>query len=292
MSDFWLHIHNTQPEEGLALARLAEEVGFAGVLGDDHWFMPALSANHDPDEPAPLPMDYIFPDFFAFGAAVMAQTKLRFGSCIMVLANRTNPFLVAKSAATLARMSDDRFILGVGIGWMREEYDVAGVPWADRVPRTVEMIEIMRKLWGPPPVEHHGRFFDFPATYANPRPRKPVPLYMGGLAPASLRRTGRIADGWMGHSCTLDGLPTQLALIEEGRAEAGRTGEPFAIMAGLARNTGGALPDLDDFRRAQDLGVAHHHVGPIDHRLGKLYSSFEEKRRVVEEFGERIIRRY
>lgn len=292
MSDFWLHIHNTQPEEGLALARLAEEVGFAGVLGDDHWFMPAASDNHDPDEPAPLPMDYVFPDFFAFGAAVMAQTNLRFGSCIMVLANRANPFLVAKSAATLARMSGDRFILGVGIGWMRDEFEIAGIPWESRVPRTVEMIEILRKLWGPGPVEHHGRFFDFPATYANPRPEQPVPLYMGGLAPAALRRIGTIADGWMGHSCTLADLPDQIALINEGREQAERLHEPFAIMAGLARNTGGALPVLDDYRRAQDLCVTHHHVRPIDHRLGKLYSDFDEKRRVVEEFGAQIIARY
>ncbi|MFT4054505.1 MAG: TIGR03619 family F420-dependent LLM class oxidoreductase [Novosphingobium sp.] len=288
---FWLHIHNTPPEEGLELAILAEELGFHGVVGDDHWFMPAGSDNHDPNERAPLPMDYVFPDIFAFGGAVLARTRtLQFGSCIMVLANRTNPFLIAKGAATLARLSGDRFVLGVGTGWMRDEYDAAGVEWASRVPRTVEMIEILRKLWGPGPVEHHGAHFDFPATYAEPRPRRPIPIYMGSVVPAALRRTGRIADGWMGMTTRLTDLPGQIALINEGRREAGRLDEPFEFMVGLARRDDGTLPTLDDYRSAVDMGVTQLHVGPIDHALGVLRSSFDDKRRFVEEFAARVLR--
>lgn len=289
--NYWLHIHNTPPEQGLKLAVLAEQLGFEGVLGDDHWFMPAGSGNQDPNERAPLPMDYVFPDLFAFGGAVLARTsRLRFGSCIMVLANRTNPFLVAKAAGTLARISGDRFVMGVGSGWMRNEYDMAGVPWETRVPRTVEMIDIMRKLWGPGPVDYHGRFFDFPATFAEPRPEKPIPVYMGSVAPAALRRTGQIADGWMGMTSKLADLPGQIALIDEGRKEAGRLDNPFDYMVGLARNEDGSLPSLDDYRRAADLGVTQHHVGPIDHALGVLRSSFDDKKKYVEDFARRIMR--
>lgn len=211
---FWLHIHNTQPEQMVELACLAEQVGFEGVLGDDHWFMPAGSGNHDPNERAPLPWDYVFSDLFVSGATILARTKtLKFGSCILVLANRTNPFLVAKAASTLARVSNHRFVLGVGAGWMRDEYDIAGIDFATRVPRTVEMIEILRKLWGPGPVEHHGKFFDFSATYALPTPNQPIPIYIGSISPAALRRTGRIADGWMGMTSKLSELPQQIAHI-------------------------------------------------------------------------------
>lgn len=288
---YWLHIHNTPPEQGLELAVLAEQLGFEGVVGDDHWFMPAASDDSDPNERAPLPMDYIFPDIFAFGGAALARTtRLRFGSCIMVLANRTNPFLIAKAAATLARISGDRFVMGVGTGWMRDEYDMAGVDWKTRVPRTVEMMEIMRKLWRDAPAEHHGRFFDFRPTYAEPRPDRPIPIYMGSVAPPALVRTGQVADGWMGMTSNLADLPGQIALIRQGREEAGRTDEPFEYMVGLARNADGSLPSLDDYRQAEQLGVTQHHVGPIDHALGTIRSSFDDKRRFVEDFANRVMR--
>lgn len=288
---FWLHIHNTDPEEGVELALLAERLGFEGVLGDDHWFLPAGSTDEDPNGRAPMPMDYIYPDMFVFGATVLARTtRLKYGTCIMVLGNRTNPFLVAKACSTLARLSDDRFVLGVGMGWMHDEYRIAGIDWETRIPRTVEMIEILRKLWGPGPVGHSGRFFDFPPTYANPVPRRPIPIFMGSVAPPALRRTGRIADGWMGMTTPLAELPAQIALVNEGRAEAGRLDQPFEFMVGLARNPDGCMPTRAAYERAAELGVTQHHVGPIDHMLGTLRSSFADKKRFVEEFAERIFR--
>lgn len=90
----WLQMLNSQPEELVELCQFAEELGFEGVLEGDHWFMPALSDDHDPDERAPMPWDYSFLDIFAAGGAVLASTKtLKFGSGVMILANRTNPFL-------------------------------------------------------------------------------------------------------------------------------------------------------------------------------------------------------
>jgi probable F420-dependent oxidoreductase len=288
---YWLHIHNTEPEQGVELAILAEQVGFEGVLGDDHWYMPVGSGSADPNERAPLPWDYVFPDIFVFGATVLARTRtLKFGSCIMVLANRTNPFLVAKQCATLARLGGDRFVLGVGTGWMKEEYRLAGVDWSTRIPRTVEMIDVLRKLWGEGPIEHHGAFFDFPATYALPAPTRPIPIYMGSVAPAALKRTGRIADGWMGMTTKLEELPRQIAQINEGRREAGRAHEPFEYMCGLARNSDGSPPSRDDYARAEEMGLTIGHVGPIDHALGTQHSSFDAKRRFIEDFAERVLR--
>jgi len=288
---YWLHLHNTLPEDAVEIAVLAEQLGFEGVLGDDHWFMPAASGDADPNERAVLPWDYSFPDIFVTGASLLARTTtLKFGSCIMVLANRTNPFLVAKQCATLARVSGDRFVLGVGIGWMKEEYDMAGVDWATRVPRTVEMIEVMRKLWGEGPVAHRGAHFAFPATYANPRPSRPVPIYMGCIAPPALRRAGRIADGWMGMTSRLADLPAQIACINEGRRAAGRERDPFAFMCGLARNADGSPPSRDDYARAGEMGITIGHVGPAEHALGKPYPTLDEKKRFAIDFAERVIR--
>jgi len=288
---FWLHIHNTEPEEGLELAHMAEQLGFEGVLSDDHWYLPTQKDPKDEHLGAAMPMNTIFPDITAFGATVLATTKtLKYGSCVMILANRTNPFLVAKACSTLARLSNDRFILGVGIGWMKLEYDVAGVEWSTRAQRTEEMIEVLRKLWKPTPEDHHGKFFNFPATYALPTPKKPIPIYMGSFVPAALKRTGRIADGWMGRGAPLPEIARQMALVNEGRREAGREKEPFDFFVALPRREDGLMPTLDDYRRAEDIGLTTSKIGPIDHFLGKVGTTFDEKRRFVEDFAKRILR--
>lgn len=287
---FWLHIHNTAPEHFVELARLAEEAGFEGVVGDDHWLMPAASAQSDPNERAPLPMDYLQCDSLIAGAAVLASTRtLKYGTCVLVLANRSNPLIIAKAASTLAGIGNDRFVLGVGIGWMKEEYAVAGIDFTTRAARLSEMVEILRKLWGPSPAEHHGRFFDFPPTYALPAPKRPIPIYIGAVAPPALRRAGRIGDGWMGMTSALDSLSAQIAHVNEGRRQAGRESAPFEFMVGLARHIDGTLPEAADYRRAAEMGITRHHVGPIEHVLGKVHVSFEEKKRFVREFAERII---
>jgi probable F420-dependent oxidoreductase len=288
---FWLHIHNTAPEQMGELAVLAEDAGFEGVLGDDHWYLPAASTDEDPNARAAMPWDYIFPDPLVAGAAILARTRhLKYGTCVLVVANRANPLLVAKSVATVARTSEGRFVLGIGTGWMRDEYVAAGVDFQSRVARTVEMIDVLRKLWGPGPVQHHGRYFQFDATFAEPRPHQPVPIYLGGSSAPALRRAGRIADGWMGLTSELDALPGQIAAINEGRREAGRDREPFQFMCGLLPHPDGTLPTKADYRRSADLGITQHHFGPIEHVIGKQYPTFEEKRRVVLKFADRVIR--
>jgi len=88
----------------------------------------------------------------------------------------------------------------------------------------------------------------------------------------------------------LSDIAGQIALIEEGRRDAGREKLPFEYMVGLARHDDGSLPSPDDYKRAADLGVTQHHVGPIDHALCVLRSSFEDKKRFVEEFAQRNMR--
>lgn len=142
--EYWLQCVNTLPEDIVELAVLAEECGFAGIMEGDHWLMPAHSEDTDPHERGSMPWDYSFSDVFVTaGAVLQATTRLRFAPGVLVLANRTNPLIVAKSCATASRIGGGRFALGVGLGWMEEEFDVAGVDFSTRAPRTVEMIEIL-----------------------------------------------------------------------------------------------------------------------------------------------------
>jgi probable F420-dependent oxidoreductase len=289
--EYWIQCVNTLPEDFVALAILAEECGFSGIMEGDHWLMPATSPDRDPHERGSMPWDYSFSDVFATAAAALQATRtLRVAPGVLVLANRTNPLLIAKSCATVSRIGQGRFGLGVGLGWMIEEYDVAGVDYAERVPRTEEMIEILRKVWGPGPVEHHGRFFDIPSTYSEPRPEGRVPIYVGAFVAAAFRRAGRIADGWMGAPGNLEELATAIAIIDEARREAGREREPFEVFAGLKRNGDGSLPGRNDYLRAEEIGVTAAKVGPVEHVLGETYLTVDEKRRWLEDFAERVIR--
>jgi probable F420-dependent oxidoreductase len=287
--EYWLQFVNTLPEDLVTLAVYAEECGFSGFMEGDHWLMPA-EMGRDPHERGTMPPDYAFSDVFVTAGAVLQATRtLKVAPGVLVLANRTNPLLVAKSCATVSRIGQGRFGLGVGLGWMKEEYEVAGVDFSTRVARTEEMIEILRKVWGPGPVEHDGNHFEFPATYSVPRPEQPIPIYLGAFVPAALRRAGRIADGWMAPPGTLDELASCIGIIHEARRDAGRDDRPFEVFAGLKRRDDGSLPDRDDYRRAEDIGVTAVKFGPFEHLLGEPYLSLDEKRRWIGDFAERVI---
>lgn len=288
--EYWLQCVNTLPEDLVELAILAEECGFTGIMEGDHWLMPAASVDRDPHERGSMPWDYAFSDVFVTAGAVLQATRtLQFAPGVLVLGNRTNPLLVAKSCATASRIGGGRFALGVGLGWMKEEFDVAGVDYSTRAARMEEMIEILRKVWGEGPVEHHGRFFDFPATYSLPQPEQSIPIYIGAFAPVALRRAGRIADGWMAPPGTLEELAASIALIHEAREESDRAGDSFKVFAGLRKNPDGSTPGRDDYRRAEDIGVAAAKCGPLEHVLGEPYVTLDQKREAIEQFAERVI---
>ena len=165
--------------------------------------------------PAPWPDPWV-----AIGAMAAVTQRIRFLTGIYVLPMR-NPFQVAKAVGTAAVLSGDRVTLGVGVGWMREEFALLEQPFEQRGARTDEMIEVMRKLWRGGMVEHHGRFYDFPRLQMSPAPRLPIPILVGGVTDAALRRAGRIGDGWISDIHTTEELRGIVARIREHRREAG-----------------------------------------------------------------------
>jgi probable F420-dependent oxidoreductase len=221
---FWQALSFTETDQLVALARTCEEAGFDGIFLSDHVFVPGQLASrypYSPDGRPPFDAATEHPEPWAVICA-MAQvtTHLRFGTAVY-LAPLRHPLHVAKSVATASVLSGGRVALGVGVGWVREEFDVLGQDFERRGARLEEMIEVMRKVWAGGIVEHHGRFYDLPPLAMEPRPVAPVPVWIGGTSPAALRRAARY-DGWIGAGETPQRAPAVLARLRELRKAAQR----------------------------------------------------------------------
>jgi len=285
---FWQALTWVEPDQLLDAARFAEEVGFDGCMLADHGVFPREVRSPYPyasDGHPPMDPDAPYPDCWATLGALSAVTqKLRFTISVYVLPLR-NVFEVARAAGTVAILSGNRLALGAGIGWMKEEFDVYGVDFKTRGKRCDEMIEVLHKLWQGGMVEHHGRFFDFPALQIAPAPSRPVPIWMGGSSEPALRRTAALCDGWLGAGNTPEEVPGILDRLAKLRAEAGRSHLPFETVVGLK-----TPPEVDTFKRLADRGMTTGLNYPFKFALGER-SSLDAKKRAMETFAEQIIRR-
>jgi probable F420-dependent oxidoreductase len=284
---FWQALTWMEPEQILEVAQHAEALGFDGLMLGDHGVFPRDVASPYPYSPTakpPMSPDAYYPDCWATIGAIAAVTRrIRFSVGVYVLPLR-NVFEVARATGTLALLSDGRFILGTGLGWMKEEFDIYGVEFRTRASRHDEMIDVLRKLWAGGMVEHHGRHFDFPPLQISPAPPLPVPVFVGGSSPAALKRTAQIADGWIGAGNSPDEVPGVLAELNRLRTEAGRSHLPFESVIGL--NT---PPDVDTFRRLADAGMDIGISYPFKYIVGER-SSVDEKKRAMDTFAGTIIR--
>jgi probable F420-dependent oxidoreductase len=286
---FWLPVTWAETDQLVEIARVAEEVGFHGIINSDHAFFPGALHTRYPYSESGEPFQHAlseYPDCWVTIAAMAAVTStLRFTSAVYVLPLR-NPIEIAKAAATLDIVSGGRFALGVGTGWMKEEFDVYGVDFATRGPRTTEMVEVMQALWQGGMVAYHGQFFDFPELQIHPVPERPVPVYFGGSAPVALRRCATCGDGWLGAGNRLDEIPGLLRTLAELRRDAGRDHLPFeAVVPVLAEHR------LETFRELEALGVGSTSALPFPMVLPER-SSLDDKKRVMEAFATEVIRHF
>ncbi len=242
-----------------AMARAAEEHGWDGVAISDHVAHPERI-----DSPYPYTRDgairwdehTVWPDpWVTIGAMAAVTTRLRFVTNVYVLALR-NPFLAAKAIATAAALSGDRVALGIGVGWCREEFALAGQDFATRGKRTDEMIEVLRKLWTGDYVEHRGPFYPFDRVRMLPAPAAPIPLYGGGLSEPALRRAARL-DGWVSDLHTRAELAEIIGTLRRLRADAGLADRRFDVVASCVDAF-----DADGIRRLADVGVTHYATAP------------------------------
>ena len=286
---FWQSMSWAETEQHCAVACLAEELGFEGLIGADHALYPERMRPDYPYSKTGVPPQTAsseYPDMWTTSAAMAAVTeRVKFVCGVYVLPLR-NPIEVAKQAATLSRLSQGRFILGAGAGWMREEFDIYGVDFESRGRRMDEMIDVMRGLWTGEMFEYHGEFFDFDRIVVSPKPSHPIPLYFGGAAPIALRRTARLGDGWIGAGNMPEEVPALMAELERLRDEAGRRELSFETLVGVY-----AEPDVDLFRRLEDSGMTSGVHLPFSFAFDGP-SSIDQKRRLMETFAERVIRHF
>lgn len=239
-----------QPEGLTHLAQTAESVGFESLWTVEHVVVPKGYASKYPysrDGKMPGPEQAPIPDplvWLAYAAAVTKKIKLATG--IIILPQR-HPFYIAKEAATLDVLSRGRVILGVGIGWLAEEFAAVGVPFETRAARTDESIAAMRSLWSAGASEHRGIHYSWPAVESNPKPvQARIPIVIGGHTKSAARRAARIGDGFFpARSDTL------VECMAELRAECARIGrDPSEIEVST-----GSPPSLDEIKRLEDQGV-------------------------------------
>ena len=189
------------PAAAVELLQASEEAGFESAWTVEHTVVPAGYESAYPYSPSgkmadgrddiPLPDPLVW---LAWAAAATKRIKL--GTAILILP-QLNPVTVAKQAATIDRLSGGRLLLGVGIGWLREEFAALGAPFDDRAARMDEYIAVMRELWRSEPASFHGEFVRFDRVYCSPRPAAgAVPIIVGGHSRAAARRAGRLGDGF------------------------------------------------------------------------------------------------
>jgi probable F420-dependent oxidoreductase len=286
---FWQALTWMEPEQMLEVARHAEALGFDGLMLGDHAVYPRdvhAPYPYSADGKPPMTPDAWYPDCWAtIGALAAVTTKIRFSVGVYVLPLR-NVFEVARATGTLAILSNGRFILGSGLGWMKEEFDIYGVDFRTRASRHDEMIEVLRKLWDGGMVEHHGRHFDFPPLQISPAPPETVPIYVGGGSAPALKRTAQLADGWIGAGNSPEEVPGILGELGRLRAEAGRSHLPFETVIGLK-----TPPDVDTFRRLADAGMTTGMSYPFKYIVGER-SSVDEKKRAMDRFAATIMRHF
>jgi probable F420-dependent oxidoreductase len=211
-----------------AFADVLESEGVESVWAVEHVVVaasyepnyPYSADGRMPSAPGAVPM----PDPLEVLAHLAATTeRLMLGTCVVV-APLHSPAVLAKRAATLDLLSEGRFLLGLGIGWQREEYAAVGVPFERRGERLEECVGAMRALWTDDPATYEGRTVSFRDVHLTLRPRAGrVPIILGGNSEPAIRRAGRLADGWFPYTIGPDELARGADVLRESAEAAGRS---------------------------------------------------------------------
>jgi probable F420-dependent oxidoreductase len=248
------------PGNAVAIAQGAEEAGFESIWTVEHVVVPVGYESQYPYSPTgkmPGTEDVPIPDPLVWLAWVAGQTSsIRLATGILILPQR-NPVVTAKAVATLDALSGGRVILGVGAGWLREEFDALGVPFERRGARLDDGIAALRALWTQDQPTHRGEFYEFTGAVCSPRPVSgTVPIVIGGHTDAAARRAGRIGDGFFPGRGDPESLEHLFAVMRRAAEEAGRDPDAIELTTGAHGN------DPDTIKRMADLGISRLVIGP------------------------------
>lgn len=231
------------------IAQAAETEGFESVWTGEHVVLPDPQA-----PPSPVPPETPFLDPAVALALVAAQTRrVRLGTGIIILPQR-NPLVLAKELASVDVVSDGRLIFGIGVGYLKAEFDALGVPFQHKGARADEYLDAMLNIWTAPQPAHDGRFVSFAGIQALPRPvQKPhPPIVIGGQTPPAYRRAVTRGNGWYGFALDPADTATCLAGL---RAAADAHARPEHLGPLEISVTPRGPLDLETVKRFADLGV-------------------------------------
>ena len=212
-------------------ARTAEQMGFDSVWMSDHVVMVEGASSPYPFDARGVmrwDVDHPMPDaLIVLAAAGAVTTRIELGTCVLIAPMR-NPVVLAKQVATIDMLTGGRLSLGVGVGWLAEEFAALGAPFEDRGTRLDEWMAILRDCWTGRPAARRYKHWEIPpGVRCYPTPAGAVPILVGGMSKHALRRAGRDADGWMAFRYTEEIDPDEIrAGIEEVDREAALAGRP------------------------------------------------------------------
>ena len=250
------------PENISTVARWAEELGYASVWGPDHVVLPKKVESFYPYDnnnwSYPSDVDILDPLLSLAWAAAVAPS-VQIGTSVLIGPLR-NPVLLAKQVSSLDFLSGGRVILGLGVGWMKEEFDFIGVSFRNRGKRTDEMVKLMRSFWTGDSVDFQGEFYQVAAAKMHPRPiRQSVPILWGGYSEAALSRVARLGDGWAPTKRTFEELAAGMGKIKEYCREYNRDPDSIRVIA-----RPGPIYKINRETRAryEALGITHVVIDP------------------------------
>jgi probable F420-dependent oxidoreductase len=216
-------------DQMVGLARHAEACGYESVWTFEHVIVPIDYASRYPynatGKMGVAPETNLVDPLIALAAIAGATSRIRLGTGVNIL-SQANPLLAAKQAASLDFVSKGRFMYGIGIGWLEEEFDAMGVPFERRGARFDDYVVAMRKVWSGEVVEHESDFLSWHGFKSYPVPvQKPLPLVMGGSKGRIYERIAKYGDGWYAPT----GSPAELApMLEELKRVCARVGRDYA----------------------------------------------------------------
>ncbi len=281
-----INIGMRSPKPIVSLAQLAEASGFDSVWTAEHVMVPVDYASkypyNDRGKMDAEPETNMVDPLIALSAVAAATETIKLGTGVNILP-QVNPLLMAKQTASLDFISNGRLLLGLGIGWLKEEFDAMGTPYERRGARFDEYLAAMKKVWSGDTVEHEGEFLKWTGFKSHPLPpqRPHMPLIIGGNAGKVFERVATLGNGWFAPPMeSPDLLPPRLAALREACDRLGRAYSDIEITAFWEARWG---PDA--IRKYQDMGV---------NRLVSPITAFGEGRAMdtLRQFGDKIIAKF
>ena len=283
---FWQSLAFVEMDQMVELATFCEELGFHGVSYGDH----LITTKDQVDEYLYQDSGNIlwnpdthWPDPWVLTAALaQATTRLHFLSTIYILPLR-EPLSAAKALSTAVFMSQERVTLGAGVGWQKAEFEMAGQDFHTRGKRADEMLEIIPQLLSGEITEYHCTYYDLPPVKMSPGIRKPLPIMIGGYAPAAMRRACRF-DGWMATSHEEAEIYPLLDTLSNIRKEQAAADKPFDIWTGI-KNPGDGTHE-----RLAAAGVTMVNGCNFLNEDGRtVLSSIDDKKKRIEAFARQFV---